>query len=596
MKRARIILLFAFCLALFWYQGGSESCAETAANYTGFDEDDGDWYYYVNGKVATNKTGLFKGTVKNSTGWWYVKKGKVTFTTTVINTGKELRYIKKGKAQLHYDGFAKGGSGYYFFEDGKVDRTKTTIVKGEANGKTAWWYIENGKIRFVTGIYNTGKYDRYIKNGKAQLHYNGFVEKDGDWWYFNDGKLEKDTTTLVKGVINKTTAWWYVEKGKVRFVTGVFSPGKKLRYIIDGKAQLHYTGFATDYAYDHWYFEDGTVDTKRVDIIHATVDGITAWWYVYNGVITYDYTVAKNSKGWYVIRNGRIDFSFTGMASNQYGTWYIKKGKVDFSKNGLIYDEYYCNYCYVEGGKLCEKTLIAEYNGEYYYVNEGYVYQSYNGLGVTPDGKYVIKDGKVDISFNGMYGSNKVKKGKLVTDYTSEYETYEMKFRRVFGNKEIVWRSDAEYDSQEEADANMVPIEIKAWDFVDGMEGEKYTRTFTIYMNKAVAESVKKCFDEIYALPEKFPINSLGGCDFYYRSGQHGSGLAVDINPNENYEATIGEDGEIYITCGTLYEPGVNPYSIATDGNVAKILNKYGFTQGMWGNKVDYMHFSYFGN
>ena len=98
------------------------------------------------------------------------------------------------------------------------------------------------------------------------------------------------------------------------------------------------------------------------------------------------------------------------------------------------------------------------------------------------------------------------------------------------------------------------------------------------------------------ALPEKFPIHAIGGNDGKYTSGQHGSGLAVDINPNENYEAYVYDDGSVNITCGSLYEPGKNPYSIATDGNVAKILIKYGFTQGVWGSKVDYMHWSYFGN
>ena len=68
-------------------------------------------------------------------------------------------------------------------------------------------------------------------------------------------------------------------------------------------------------------------------------------------------------------------------------------------------------------------------------------------------------------------------------------------------------------------------------------------------------------------------------------------GLAIDINPEENYQ--IRNDGTIL--CGRLYKPGKNPYSIPMDGEFAHIMNKYGFTQGIFSSSRDYMHFSYFG-
>jgi len=47
---------------------------------------------------------------------------------------------------------------------------------------------------------------------------------------------------------------------------------------------------------------------------------------------------------------------------------------------------------------------------------------------------------------------------------------------------------------------------------------------------------------------------------------------------------------------GKDWKPGRYPYSIPKDGEVARILEKYGFSQGLWGkNNLDYMHFSYFG-
>lgn len=60
---------------------------------------------------------------------------------------------------------------------------------------------------------------------------------------------------------------------------------------------------------------------------------------------------------------------------------------------------------------------------------------------------------------------------------------------------------------------------------------------------------------------------------------QHSYGVAIDINPAENYYPGV--------TSG-LYQPGVNEYSL-TDKEIA-IMNKYGFRWG--GNYKDYMHFS----
>ena len=41
-------------------------------------DENGNWNYYIDGKVATDATGL----APNAYGWWYVKNGKVDFTYT----------------------------------------------------------------------------------------------------------------------------------------------------------------------------------------------------------------------------------------------------------------------------------------------------------------------------------------------------------------------------------------------------------------------------------------------------------------------------------------------------------------------------------
>jgi hypothetical protein len=57
----------------------------------------------------------------------------------------------------------------------------------------------------------------------------------------------------------------------------------------------------------------------------------------------------------------------------------------------------------------------------------------------------------------------------------------------------------------------------------------------------------------------------------------------------------IKSDGTV--VCGSFWEPGSCPYSIAEDGDVVSAFAKYGFSWGgnAWRSSHDYMHFSYLG-
>ena len=87
---------------------------------------------------------------------------------------------------------------------------------------------------------------------------------------------------------------------------------------------------------DYLYVENGQITYARNDVIKAEINGEAAWWHVVNSKVTYDDTVAKNSNGWWKITDGKVDFSFTGIASSQNGSWYLKNGQVDFSCNETI--------------------------------------------------------------------------------------------------------------------------------------------------------------------------------------------------------------------------------------------------------------------
>ena len=117
--------------------------------------------------------------------------------------------------------------------------------------------------------------------------------------------------------------------------------------------------------------------------------------------------------------------------------------------------------------------------------------------------------------------------------------------------------------------------------------GKKYNSTLNITVHKALADVVLDIFTEIYNSAEQFPIYELGGAR--EGSGDHGMGLAIDINANENWYKS--KDGKR--TVGKLWEPYKNQYSITPYGDVVTAFERHGFAWGgdSWPNNFDYMHF-----
>lgn len=171
---------------------------------------------------------------------------------------------------------------------------------------------------------------------------------------------------------------------------------------------------------------------------------------------------------------------------------------------------------------------------------------------------------------------------------SSASDSYEDKCYRIFG--QTVSDPRRVYQSNEEALSHMVVIGVKVWDFADSTRTTKITKTLYLQVHENIAATVQAIFDEIYNGPEQFPIYSVG-CYRWEPGSEHMPGLAIDINPNENYECT----NEGVATVGSYWKPGEDPYSIPADGDVVNAFRKYGFGWGgTWRSKKDYMHFSFF--
>jgi len=165
--------------------------------------------------------------------------------------------------------------------------------------------------------------------------------------------------------------------------------------------------------------------------------------------------------------------------------------------------------------------------------------------------------------------------GNAISEETVDFVTYRV--------PRAIFPEDAFNGDKKEIRAAQKTVKVPVWKL--DKNGKKYGSALNITIHQALADEVLAIFTEIYNGPEQFPIYEAGG--FQDRSGDHGLGLAIDINSNENMYISGGGR-----TVGKLWEPYKNPYSITPYGDVVTAFERHGF---FWGgdafSNVDYMHF-----
>ena len=133
------------------------------------------------------------------------------------------------------------------------------------------------------------------------------ADKDGVWWYYTDGKIDKTHT----GVDKNNYGWWRVENGKVNF-----------------KAQGIYKN-----AYGWWKTTDGKVTFKETGVFQNEY----GWWRVEESKVNFNaQSIYQNKYGWWKTTDGKVTFKEQGVYRNEYGWWKCKDSKVDFNANGKV--------------------------------------------------------------------------------------------------------------------------------------------------------------------------------------------------------------------------------------------------------------------
>ena len=179
-----------------------------------------------------------------------------------------------------------------------------------------------------------------------------------------------------------------------------------------------------------WENPDGQ-DTGTYYYVNGIRQNITdvmkingTWYNLVNGKVK-ENTVAQNDNGWwYIDSEGKVDFSYSGLAGNHNGWWYCENGKVQFNKNSVVsgtVDGAY-GWWHVVGGKVTFDNTVARNGSGWWYIRNGKVDFEADTVAQNSNGWWAIRDGKVDFSYTGFKENHNgwwyIRNGKVDFSYT----------------------------------------------------------------------------------------------------------------------------------------------------------------------------------
>lgn len=306
---------------------------------------DGNWYYYTNGEIDKNYTGL----AQNSQGWFYVKDGKIDFTFTGFaqNSGNWF-WVVKGCIDFKHTGLYNDSEhGWYYVKDSKVDFTFTGLVQNSEG----WFYVKDGEVDFTyTGFAQNGNNWFWVVKGYIDFKHTGlYNDSEHGWYYVKDSKIDFGANKFVKYTDNK---WYWVENGHLDFKhTGLYHDSSKGWYYAKNSV-IDFT--CTRFVQNNvgwWWVDHGYVDMKHNGLYHDSTHG---WWYVVNSI------AASKQSAQFGLSNVCIDRKDTG---EYYLTWNFTGNDVDSFKVIWEYSTFDTNGKYIQAASssLPSTQLVASY-------------------------------------------------------------------------------------------------------------------------------------------------------------------------------------------------------------------------------------------
>ena len=262
----------------------------------------------------------------------------------------------------------------------------TVLPENTTYGKSVKWSSSNvavatvdlmGKVTaksagtaVITATSENGKTASCTVTVNKKDTYTGLREVNGNWLYFENGKVNNDYT----GLVNYEGLWFYVDNGTIDWgYTGLADYNGIWFYVSGGIVDWNYTGLT--YYNDVWfYISGGMIDWDYTGLVYYN----DIWFYVSGGILDWDYIGLTSYNGiWFMISGGMINWDYAGLVYYNDMWFYVSGGTINWDYAGLIY--YNDAWFYVSGGTINWTTAIVDYNGAKFYVQNGMVDWDYTG-------------------------------------------------------------------------------------------------------------------------------------------------------------------------------------------------------------------------
>ncbi len=292
--------------------------------------------------------------------------------------------------------------------------------KAVCQGYAALFYrlaLENDiDVRLIPGLGNGGAHgwnivkieDKYY-NVDATWDIN-FVNRGYRYYLVTDSNFsdhirdaEYATNEFYKKYPMGTTNYTSAMNEIYKKTTKVIKINNVWRMLIEGVVDYNYTGIGKN-DLGTWYLKDGEV---RFDYTGTYFDGEQG--YIIEGGKVYA-TVNKNTTEvikinniWRMVKNGIVDYGYTGIGTNDLGTWLIEKGKVTFNYTGNYTDADGKTYIIEKSKVRTDCTEVVKVNNIWRMVINGIVDYNYTGTGKNSFGTWYVENGVVDLKYTGTY-------------------------------------------------------------------------------------------------------------------------------------------------------------------------------------------------
>ena len=272
---------------------------------------------------------------------------------------------------------------------------------------------QNNEFVQYTGFVPMGQEVYYIVDGVQQKDLSGFAEIDGEWYLFAAGAIDSPKTNCT--CYNSVSGEWWSGQ--------LYSRADNREILMlarNGKFCSDYTGFCSNMLNNapSYFVRNGVVDFSYTGLwfqkptSSISTNNVTMGYFFQNGLFStsYSYSGLFNDPeyGWWLVQYSMVNLSYTGLWNDPvYGWWLIRNGAVDFSYTGNWNDTAYgLGTVSIVNGQVVGFSGLRQDDatGIWQLFSNGEPDVNYNGLYCDANlGWWLIQNGMINFDYTGLY-------------------------------------------------------------------------------------------------------------------------------------------------------------------------------------------------